>query len=150
MPFRPMREDETGAVVALWEACGLTRPWNDPEADIARARGGAASDILVAEEGGDLAATIMVGHEGHRAWVYYLAVAPSHRRKGLGAAAMQAAEDWARRRDMPKLHLMVRRENLQVAAFYDALGYREDDITTLVKWLDEDAGHLKAMHDKEA
>lgn len=144
--FRPMREEETEAVVALWRACDLTRPWNDPHHDIRRAIEGPASDILIAEDGEEIAATVMIGHEGHRAWVYYLAVSPGHRRKGLGALAMAAAEEWARARDMPKMHLMVRRENTSVGAFYDSLGYHEDDITTLVKWLDKDAERLKAEH----
>ena len=137
--FRPARADEAVAIVALWEACGLTRPWNPPLADFERARSGAASDVLVAEDHAGLAATVMVGHEGHRAWVYYLAVREDARRDGWGRAAMAAAEAWARERGMPKIMLMVRPDNLAVARFYEALGYADDSITTLSRWLDPEA-----------
>ena len=90
--FTPMRAEEEGAVIALWHLCGLTRPWNDPAADIALARAGAASDILVHRAGGAPVSSIMVGHDGHRAWVYYVATHPDHRRKGLARTAMAAAE----------------------------------------------------------
>ena len=66
-------------VVALWQACGLTRPWNDPEADIALARRRANSTVLIGRNGAAIVATAMVGHDGHRGWVYYVAVDPDHR-----------------------------------------------------------------------
>ena len=132
-----MRADEADAVIALWLACGLTRPWNDPAADIALARGGAASDVLVHREGGAPVASVMIGHDGHRAWVYYLAVAPEARRRGLGRAAMAAAETWARERNVPKLHLMVRPDNEGVVAMYERLGYEDGNILVMQKWLDE-------------
>src|SRR5580704_17544578 len=87
--------DEIEAAVALWEACGLTRPWNDPRADIRRALAGATSTILAGRIDGRLVATAMVGADGHRGWVYYLGVAPDLRRQGLGEAMMRAAERWA-------------------------------------------------------
>ena len=68
--------DDANAVIALWRACDLTRPWNDPAADFARATAGSASAVLIAREGDRLAASVMVGCDGHRGWVYYLAVDP--------------------------------------------------------------------------
>lgn len=82
---------DTAALVALWETCGLTRPWNPPTRDIARALAGPASTILVARRDGAVAGSVMAGHDGHRGWVYYLAVAPDARRAGLGRALMDAA-----------------------------------------------------------
>jgi ribosomal protein S18 acetylase RimI-like enzyme len=119
--FRPMREDETAAVIALWTACDLTRPWNPPEADIALARGNPNAEIFVAEQDEVIISAFMVGHDAHRAWVYYLAVSPDHRREGWGEKAMAAAEDWGRAHNMPKMHLMVRRTNAPVVAFYERL-----------------------------
>ena len=86
---------EIEAAVALWEACGLTRPWNDPRTDIRRALAGATSTILAGRIDGRLVATAMVGADGHRGWVYYLGVASDFRRQGLGEAMMRAAERWA-------------------------------------------------------
>src|SRR5438067_4367836 len=90
--IRPYRAADEGAVIALWAACGLTRPWNPPAADIALLRGSGHGDILVAIDGDHLIGSVMVGHDGHRGWVYYLAVEPSRRGAGLGGALMAAAE----------------------------------------------------------
>ena len=65
--------------VALWTEVGLTRPWNDPDEDLDRAVTGAASTILAQLDGGELLGTVMVGVDGHRAWMYYLAVSPAAR-----------------------------------------------------------------------
>ena len=128
-----LRADEIEAAVALWEACGLTRPWNDPRADARLALAGETSTILAHRWGDELIATAMVGDDGHRAWVYYLAVQPALKRFGLGAAMMRAAEDWAQARGMPKLQLMVRAENAVVVEFYKAIGYVEEPVTVLSK-----------------
>jgi len=134
--FAPMREDEAQDVIALWHLCGLTRPWNDSAAEIALARDGAASDILVHRTGGVPVASVQVGHDGRRAWVYSLATHPGHRRKGLARAAMAAAEAWAVARDVPKMHLMIRPGNEEVIAFYEAAGYTDGNILVMQKWLD--------------
>ena len=140
--FKLMRDEDTEAVIALWRECGLTRPWNDPAADIALARSKPNAEILVVHEGGAITASIMVGQDGHRAWVYYLAVAPDAQGTGLGRAAMAAAEDWARAQGMPKLQLMVRKSNARVLAFYDALGYEDGHTELRQKWLDPEAERL--------
>lgn len=141
--FRPMRDDETAAVIALWTACDLTRPWNPPEADIALARGNPNAEVFVADMGGAIVAAFMVGHDAHRAWVYYLAVDPARRREGWGAKAMAAAEDWGRRRNMPKMHLMVRHTNAPTVAFYESLGYGDAQTIVMERWLDESRGAIK-------
>ena len=123
-------------VIALWQACGLTRPWNDPASDIALARRGTNSTVLIGRENGAIVATAMVGHDGHRGWVYYVASDPNRRGKGYGRAIMNAAEDWLRAAGMPKLQLLIRRENAGVAAFYQSLGYEEAQTVVFAKWLD--------------
>lgn len=125
------------AAVALWEECGLTRPWNDPRADLARAVAGPSSAVLAAfSDTGDLLGTAMVGHDGHRGWVYYLAVAPTARGAGLGRSLMTACEQWAQDRGIAKLMLMVRGSNTEVLGFYGALGYAVEDTRVLSRWLD--------------
>lgn len=88
-----VRDDEAAAVVGLWHACGLTRPWNDPRADLAQARAGATSTVLVARRAG-AGGTVMAGVDGHRGWVYYLGVDPAEQGRGLGSALLHAAESW--------------------------------------------------------
>lgn len=120
-----LRDDEIEAAAALWHAAGLTRPWNDPYADVRLAMDSPASTILAGRLDGALVGTAMVGFDGHRAWVYYLAVAPSQQGRGHGRAMLQACEGWARGRGAPKIQLMVREGN-PAAGFYAALGYAPD------------------------
>ncbi|PHR12448.1 MAG: GNAT family acetyltransferase [Sphingopyxis sp.] len=129
--MRRAGDEDLAAVVALWEACGLTRPWNDATADFVRAVQGPGSDILLLELDGRLAATVMVGDDGHRGWVYYLGVAPDQRGSGLGRILMDAAEAWLRDRDAPKIQLMVREDNEAAIGFYTALGYEVQPVVTI-------------------
>ncbi|GAB5481941.1 MAG: GNAT family acetyltransferase [Parasphingorhabdus sp.] len=135
-PTRRAGADDREAVLSLWEACGLTRPWNNADADFKRAIDGATSDILCLEEDGKLLATVMVGDDGHRGWVYYLGVLPDGRRKGFGRMIMAAAEQWLSERDAPKIQLMVRDDNEQAIGFYKALGYEVQPVVTIGRRLD--------------
>jgi ribosomal protein S18 acetylase RimI-like enzyme len=124
------------AVIALWQRCGSTRPWNDPKADIALARRGSDSSVLVGRDGDSIVASVMVGHDGHRGWVYYVTVDPDRRHQGFGRAIMDAAEAWLRGRGILKLQLMVRKDNARVHAFYRSIGYYNQETVTFAKWLD--------------
>ena len=123
-------------VIALWQRCGSTRPWNDPASDIALARKETNSTILLGRNDGALVASVLVGHDGHRGWVYYVTSDPEHRFKGYGRAIMSAAEDWLRARGIAKLQLMVRKDNAKVHAFYQSIGYYNQETVTFAKWLD--------------
>lgn len=136
LAIAPITDADIADVVALWQACGLTRPWNDPASDIALARRGPSSAVLVGRHLGAIVATAMVGHDGHRGWVYYVAVDPNSQGKGLGRIMMTAVEDWLRQAGVPKLQLLVRRENAKAGAFYQSLGYEESTSVMLAKWLD--------------
>ena len=132
----PIKDDDIASVIALWERCGLTRPWNDPGADIALARRGDNAAVLVGRDGCIIVASVMVGHDGHRGWVYYVSVDPDCRGKGFGRIIMTAAEQWLRERGILKLMLIVRRDNAKVQAFYETLDYAEQERILYAKWLD--------------
>lgn len=132
----PIADADVDAAIALWQRCGLARPWNDPAADIALARRGVNSTILIGRHAGAIVATALVGHDGHRGWVYYVAVDPEQQRKDFGRAIMAAAEDWLRAQGMAKVMLMVRPDNAQVRSFYDRLGYDVQERVIYAKWLD--------------
>ncbi len=129
--------EDAADVIALWQQCELTRPWNDPARDFARAIANTHSDVLIMRNEGRLVGSVMVGHDGHRGWVYYLAVAHDARGRGLGRALMAAAEEWLNNRDAPKIQLMVRDTNADANAFYAALGYERQPVATWGKWLDK-------------
>ena len=132
----PIADADVETVVALWQRCGLTRPWNDPASDIAFARRGQNATILVGRVAATIVATAMVGHDGHRGWVYYVAVEPDLQGKDFGRAIMAAAEDWLRGQGVTKAMLMLRPDNTKVQAFYDKLGYDVQERVIYAKWLD--------------
>ncbi len=132
----PATASDREAVVALWHASGLTRPWNDPAADFDLALGGPQSTVLLASDDGALAGSVMVGFDGHRGWVYYLASDPARRQQGLGRALMAAAEAWLAERGCPKIQLMVRGDNAAARGFYAAIGYEVQDVVTIGRRLD--------------
>lgn len=136
LAIAPVEDADIPAIVALWTHCGLTRPWNDPKADIAQARGKINSEVLVGRDGQTIVATVMVGHDGHRGWVYYVAVDPDQRKKGYGRTIMTAAENWLRDHGVEKLQLLVRADNTRVQAFYETLNYEQQERIIYAKWLD--------------
>ena len=136
LSISPLADADVEAVAALWQRCGLTRPWNDPSADIALARRGPNSAILVGRAENAIVASAMVGHDGHRGWVYYVAVDPDAQQQGHGRAIMAAAEHWLRQQGVAKIMLMVRPDNTAVQAFYQTLGYAAQERVIYAKWLD--------------
>ena len=127
---------DADAAGALWQEAGLPRPRNDAHADFVRAVGGPASAVLGLWGPGKLVGTAMVGHDGHRGWVYYLAVASDARGSGLGRRLMAGCERWLAERGVPKIQFMVRTDNTDVLAFYDHLGYAPQDVVVLGRRLD--------------
>lgn len=138
MKIRAFEPQDESAVVALWEACKLTRPWNDPRRDIARKLAVQPELFLVGEAEDGIVASVMAGYEGHRGWVNYLAVAPAFRGRGYGRALMQHVEAALERRGCPKISLLVRQSNHDAMEFYRRLGYVEDESVSLGKRLIDD------------
>jgi ribosomal protein S18 acetylase RimI-like enzyme len=136
--IRRFTPEDTESVVALWEAAGLTRPWNDPRRDIARKLTVQPELFLVGTAADDTAtpiATVMAGFDGHRGWINYLAVHPDHRRRGHAAALMAEVERQLEAAGCPKANLQVRTDNAEAFAFYSALGYTQDAAVSLGKRL---------------
>lgn len=136
MAIEDVDDDDIDAVIGLWRAVGLTRPWNDPRQDIAFARDSVDATVLVGRIDDRIVASVMVGHDGHRGGVYYLAVDPARRGQGLGRRMMAAAERWLLNRGVWKLNLNVRADNTSVIGFYGSLGYADGGIVQLGKWID--------------
>jgi ribosomal protein S18 acetylase RimI-like enzyme len=131
-PYSPEHEN---AVIELWQRCNLTRPQNNPRKDIERKMKVNPELFLVGLEGGKVVATAMGGYEGHRGWVYYLAVEPGFQRKGLGRQIMAALEERLLAKGCPKINLMVRDDNIGAVRFYKKIGYKSDGVVELGKRL---------------
>ena len=130
MQVRPFEDSDEAAVIALWEAAGLTRSWNDPRKDIERKRSVQREWFLVGVQGDAVIASIMIGYDGHRGWINYLAVSPAHRLQGHARALMREAERVLSEAGCPKINLQIRSTNASVIEFYKSIGYAQDDVVS--------------------
>jgi ribosomal protein S18 acetylase RimI-like enzyme len=139
MNIRPFQDADESAVIALWHACALTRPQNDPARDIARKRTVQPELFLVAEVDGDggpqVIGSAMFGYDGHRGWVNFLAVDPQWQRRGVARQLMNEGQLRLTALGCPKLNLHVRAGNEQALGFYRQLGYGTDDVVSMGKRL---------------
>jgi len=133
--IRPFEDSDTDAVVSLWEACELTRPWNNPVTDIQRKQKLNDELFVVAYDGSRLVGSVMAGYEGHRGWINYLAVSPDFRKQGLGKALMQHVENKLLTIGCPKINLQIRAGNTDVIAFYESIGFSDDNVSSFGKRL---------------
>ncbi len=131
--IRSFEDQDTEKVVSLWRECQLVVPWNDPHKDILRKTQVARELFLVGTLNGEIVATIMGGYEGHRGWINYLAVSPSHQRKGYGQDLVRTLEALLLQRGCPKINLQIRHGNDAVQAFYESLGFADDKAMSMGK-----------------
>lgn len=143
MHIRPYVDEDFESVVALWNACGLLRPWNNPGRDIALCCKTASCELFVGLRGGGagsarVVGTVMTGSDGHRGWLYYLAIDPMEQRKGLARALVQHAEIWLGKQGIRKVELMIRDDNEPVRTFYERIGYQVEPRIVMSRWLKHD------------
>lgn len=136
--MRSYSPDDRDALIALWVTCGLTRSWNNPTRDIERKLARDAHNLVVLQIGHTLIGSVMVGYDGHRGWINYLAVHPDHQRNGMARKLMAEAETRLRRLGCPKVNLQVRTSNQAAVAFYRRIGYSVDDVISMGKRLELD------------
>ena len=138
MKIRPYRDSDKNAVVGLWNTVFPDNPpWNEPASNIQLKSSVQPELFFVAQLGDKVVGTAMAGFDGHRGWVYYLAVAPPHRRKGIGRALMQRAEKALAELGCPKINLQIRTGNDQALLFYQQLGYVAEERISMGKRLIE-------------
>lgn len=137
MFITPFTENFRTQVIDLWRACDLIVPQNDPDKDIDRKLKVDPELFLVGLLGRTVVATAMGGYDGHRGWIYYLAVDPEFQGKGLGTEILSAIEAKLRERGCPKINLQIRTSNSAVANFYESLGFSDDNVLSLGKRLSD-------------
>jgi ribosomal protein S18 acetylase RimI-like enzyme len=139
--IRTYHPDDEAGVIKLWQACGLTVAWNNPKADIDRKHADSPELFFIGELGDKLVASCMAGYDGHRGWIYFLAVKSSQQRNGLASKLVAHVESALMGMGCPKVQLMVRHTNDSVISFYESIGYNPDPVVVLSKRLIEDEKH---------
>jgi len=138
MQIRTYKTEDEQQIIKLWLECNLTTAWNNPKRDIARKMQDSPELFFVGEIDGKIVASCMAGYDGHRGWIYYLAVKPDLQKQGAASTLMNHAEKALREIGCPKIDLMVRKTNHKVISFYHKIGYTDDPVVVLSKRLQED------------
>lgn len=138
LQIRAFDPSDEVAIITLWRRCDLLRPWNDPSEDIRRKSSFQPEGFLVGLCDDELVASVMAGYDGHRGWIYYLAVHPEHQGSGYGTQLVDAAVAVLATMGCPKVNLQVRRGNEKASAFYRQNGFVEDRVTSFGKRLVEE------------
>ena len=129
------RSEYQDAVVDLWKKCNLTVPQNDPVEDIQKKIDFQPKLFFIALLNCKMIGSVMVGYEGHRGWINYLAVLPDCQRHGYGRELVEKAINELKKLGCLKVNLQVRRSNISAVEFYKHLGFKEDDVVSLGKRL---------------
>jgi len=128
--------NDAAQIVELWNNVGLMRPWNDPNKDIELSLAAESSMLFKAQKGNVLIGTVMAGYDGHRGWIYYLAVDPAHQKQGVGRKLYDTALDWLKEKGAPKVQILIRADNTDVVSFYEALGFEKSTSVLMGKPID--------------
>jgi ribosomal protein S18 acetylase RimI-like enzyme len=141
MEIRPYDEHDEQAVVDLWnEVFPYHEPRNEASRVIRQKVASGCDLFFVARKEGGVVGTVIGGYDGHRGWVYRLAVDPRYRSRGIGAALMGHLERALAERGCPKINLQIHGSNAEVAAFYERIGYRVEDRVSMGKDITERSG----------
>ena len=125
--FRKFKKSDTKAIIELWKKCKLIVPWNNPYKDINRKLSIKDNLFIIGEMNKNIIASAMAGYDGHRGYIYYLAVLPELQKKGIGSSVLSIIEKKLYKLGCPKINLFVRNTNIKVKAFYKTNNYEMQD-----------------------
>src|ERR1700685_741346 len=144
LTVRVATANDEARTVALWRARNLVSSYNDPSRDFQFARAKEGSDVLIGlNPEQTIVGSVIVGHDGHRGWIYYVASDPKRRNQGIGRLMVEAAEQWLKNKGVVKVMLLVRETNTQVIDFYRHLGFEAIPRVIMQKWLED--GHTESI-----
>ncbi len=133
---RVFSHGDRDGVLELWREVFHSDPAHRvPHLDLERKLALQPELLFVAVDAGTVIGTAMAGYDGHRGWLYYLAVRPAHRRRGIGRRLVEQVEEALADRGCPKINLQIRAGNDRAVAFYAALGYRVEERVSMGKRL---------------
>ena len=134
LEIRPFVIEDTDQVLEVWSLAGMTTPERNPRSDIQKKLRHSPESFFVGTLEGKIVATVMVGYDGHRGWIYSLAVTPELQRKGIGSQMMGHAESWLRQQGCLRAKLQIDEARGDVAGFYRKLGYEVQPLVSMAKW----------------
>ena len=130
-------KNDVPAIISLWEKTKLTRPWNDPAKDIELSLNADTSTIFTARKNGSIVGSAMTGYDGHRGWIYYLAVDPDCQKQGIGKRLYNEAYRWLKEQGAPKFQILIRNDNEDVVSFYEKLGFEKSTSLLMARKIEE-------------
>ncbi len=134
--IRPYHENDRDGLLSLWtEIFPANSPHNDPATSLDKKLRTDPDLLLVSVMDGEIVGSVMGGYDGHRGWIYSLAVTPSLRRKGIASALMAAIEEKLHKRGCLKVNLQVLSSNSAVIALYEELGFHVEERISMGKKL---------------
>ena len=137
MKFRSYSSEDRDQVISLWQrVLPDNQPHNDPSR-VVDEKLSVDEMLFVAEDTGVIIGTAMAGYDGHRGWLYSVAVDPQQRRNGIGRGLVKLAIQTFKSLGCVKVNLQVRATNSQVVEFYESLGFAVEDRISMGKLLDQ-------------
>ena len=136
--FRKFKKSDTDTIINLWKTCKLVVPWNDPLKDINRKLLIKDGLFIVGESKNRVIASAMAGYDGHRGYIYYLAVLPEFQKQGIGSLILSIVEKKLLEIGCPKINLFVRNTNIKIKNFYKINKYEMQDSLVYGKRLIKD------------
>lgn len=126
--------EDTDAVLEVWSLARLMAPDRNPRSEIQKKLRHSPESFFVGTLEDKVVSTVMVGYDGHRGWIYLLAVRPDLQRKGIGRQMMEHVENWLREHGCVKVKLQIDESRGDVAGFYRKLGYEVQPLVSMGKW----------------
>ena len=127
MKIRKFQDSDKAALIDLWQTVFPDDPPHNKPSSVIGAKLNVDDLIFIAQSEGELVGACMAGYDGHRGWLYAVAVAPAHRRKSVGKLIVQHTLQSLKELGCIKVNLQIRSTNTEVAAFYQSLGFTVED-----------------------
>lgn len=132
------RSQNFNGVKALWEECFPNDPpWNKAEVVIPAKIASQPDLFLVAADGDHVIGAALAGYDGHRGWLYSVAVTQDHQRLGIGSQLVKALEARLRALSCRKINLQIIAQDVALARFYHSLGFDAEDRISMGKLLNQ-------------
>jgi ribosomal protein S18 acetylase RimI-like enzyme len=136
MNIRKFRQSDKTSLINLWQTVFPDDPPHNEPSAVIKAKLAIDDLIFIAEIEGELIGACMAGYDGHRGWLYAVAVDPAHRRKSIGEKLVKHTIQALKELGCIKVNLQIRSTNTEVAAFYKSLGFSVEDRLSMGRFIE--------------